>query len=54
MASHVIRQAVTMPIQYPLFIRNREELIYAQAVDSCHETVRFWPHRFAADERDNH
>ena len=49
----VIRLAVMMYIRYPLSLRQVEDLLFERGIDICHETVRFWWHRFGpmfADE----
>ena len=35
-----------MYIRFPLSLRNVEDLLHERGVDICHETVRFWWHRF--------
>jgi putative transposase len=44
-----------MYIRFPLSLRNVEDLLHERGIDICHETVRFWWHRFgpmfAADIR---
>lgn len=35
-----------MYIRFPLSLRNVEDLLHERGVDVCHETVRFWWHRF--------
>ncbi|MDI3334792.1 IS6 family transposase [Defluviimonas aestuarii] len=42
----IIRMAVMMYIRFPLSLRNVEDLLHERGVDICHETVRFWWHRF--------
>ncbi|MCT8328243.1 IS6 family transposase [Albidovulum sediminis] len=42
----IIRLAVMMYIRFPLSLRNVEDLLHERGVDICHETVRFWWHRF--------
>lgn len=42
----IIRLAVMLYIQFPLWLRNVEDLLHERGVDVCHETVRFWWHRF--------
>jgi putative transposase len=42
----IIRLAVMMYIRYPLSLRNVEDLLHERGIDICHETVRFWWHRF--------
>ncbi|MCV2870672.1 DDE-type integrase/transposase/recombinase, partial [Defluviimonas sp. WL0050] len=42
----IIRLAVMMYIRFPLWLRNVEDLLHERGVDICHETVRFWWHRF--------
>jgi hypothetical protein len=33
-------------IRFPLSLRNVEDLLQERGIDICHETVRFWWHRF--------
>ena len=42
----IIRLAVMMYVRFPLSLRNVEDLLHERGVDICHETVRFWWHRF--------
>ena len=35
-----------MYIRFPLSLRNVEDLLHERVIDICHETVRFWWHRF--------
>jgi putative transposase len=42
----IIRLAVMMYIRFPLSLRNVEDLLNERGIDICHETVRFWWHRF--------
>ncbi len=42
----VIRLAVMMYVRYPLSLRQVEDLLFERGIDVCHETVRFWWHRF--------
>ena len=42
----IIRLAVMMYIRFPLSHRNVEDLLHDRGIDICHETVRFWWHRF--------
>lgn len=42
----IIRLAVMMYIRFPLSLRNVKDLLHERGVDVCHETVRFWWHRF--------
>ena len=42
----VIRLAVMMYVRFPLSLRNVEDLLHERGIDICHETVRFWWHRF--------
>ena len=42
----VIRLAVMMYIRYPLSLRQVEDIMFERGVDICHETVRYWWHRF--------
>ena len=45
-SAEVIRLAVMSYIQFPLSLRNIEDLLHERRIDICHETVRFWWHRF--------
>jgi putative transposase len=45
-SAEIIRLAVMMYIRFPLSLRNVEDLLHERGVDICHETVRFWWHRF--------
>ncbi len=51
----VIRLAVMMYVNYPLSLRNVEDLLSERGIDICHETIRHWWNRFgplfAADIR---
>ena len=51
----VIRLVVMMYVQFPLSLRNVEDLLFERGIDICHETVRTWWNRFgpmfAADIR---
>ena len=42
----VIRLAVMMYIRYPLSLRQVEDIMFECGIDICHETVRYWWHRF--------
>jgi putative transposase len=42
----VIRLVVMMYAQYPLSLRNVEDLLAERGIDISHETVRFWWNRF--------
>jgi len=42
----IIRLAVMMYIRFPLSLRNVEDLLHERGIEICHETVRFWWHRF--------
>ena len=35
-----------MYVEYPLSLRNGEDLLYERGIDICHETVRLWWRRF--------
>lgn len=35
-----------MYIRFPLSLRNVKDLLHERGIDICHETVRFWWHRF--------
>jgi len=41
-----IRLPVMLYVCFPLSLRNVEGLLHERGVDICHETVRFWWHRF--------
>nr|WP_240654794.1 hypothetical protein [Croceicoccus ponticola] len=47
--------AVMLYVQYPLSLRNIEDLLFKYGIGICHETVRLWWNRFepmlAADIR---
>jgi putative transposase len=45
-SEEIIRLAVMMYIRFPLSLRNVEDLLHERGVDICHETVRYWWHRF--------
>ena len=45
-SSEIIRLAVMMYIRFALSLRNVEDLLHERGIDICHETVRFWWHRF--------
>ena len=40
-----------MYVRFPLSLRNVEDLLFERGIDLCHETVRLWWNRFAADIR---
>jgi putative transposase len=42
----IIRLAVMLYVRFPLSLRNVEDLLHERGVDSSHETVRYWWHRF--------
>lgn len=42
----IICLAVMLYIRFPLSLRNVEDLLHERGIDICHETVRFWWHRF--------
>ena len=42
----VIRLAIMMYIRFPLSLRNVEDLLLERGIDICHETIRYWWHRF--------
>ncbi len=42
----IIRLAVMMYTRFPLSLRNVEDLLHERGIEICHETVRFWRHRF--------
>jgi putative transposase len=42
----IIHLALTMYIRFPLSLLNGEDLLHERGIDICHETVRFWRHRF--------
>jgi putative transposase len=43
----IIRLVVMMYVQYPLSLRNVEDLLAKRGIDISHETVRFWWNRFS-------
>ena len=45
-SAEVIRLAVMMYIRYPLSLRQVEDIM--RGIDICHETVRYWWHRFGS------
>lgn len=42
----IIRLAVMLHVQFPLWLRKVEDLLHERGVDVSHETVRYWWHRF--------
>jgi putative transposase len=38
----VIRLTVLLSSRYPPSLRQAEDLLFARAIDICHETVRLW------------
>ena len=42
----IICLAAMMYTRFPLSLRNVEDLLHERGIDICHETVRFWWHRF--------
>jgi transposase-like protein len=42
----VIRLVVMMYVQFPLSLRNVEDMLFERGIDICHETVRLWWNRF--------
>ena len=42
----IIRLAVMLYIRFPLSLRNVEDLLHERGIDTSHETVRYWWHRF--------
>ena len=42
----IIRLAVMLYVRFPLSLRNVKNLLHERGVDICHETVRFWWHKF--------
>lgn len=42
----IIRLAVMLYIRFPLSLRNVEDVLHERRIDICHETVRYWWHRF--------
>lgn len=42
----IIRLAVMMYTQFPLLLRNVEDLLRERGIDISHETIRFWWNRF--------
>ena len=47
----VSRLAVMMYIRYPLSLRQVEDIMFERGIDICHETVRYWWHRFGPIRR---
>jgi putative transposase len=45
-SEEIIRLAVMMYIRFPLSLRKLEDLLHERGIDICHETVRYWWHRF--------
>jgi len=42
----IIRLAVMMYVQFPLSLKNVEDLLHERGIEISHETVRFWWNRF--------
>jgi putative transposase len=42
----IIRLAVMMYVQFPLSLRNVEDLLHERGINISHETIRFWWSRF--------
>ena len=42
----IIRLAVMLYVQFPLSLRNVEDLLHERGIDVSHEAVRFWWYRF--------
>jgi putative transposase len=42
----IIRLAVMLYVQFPLALRNVEDLLRERGIYICHETVRYWWNRF--------
>lgn len=42
----IIRLAVMFYIQFPLSLRNVEDLLHERGIEISHETVRYWWNRF--------
>jgi putative transposase len=42
----IIRLAVMLYVQFPLSLRNVEDLLHERGIDVCHESVRNWWNRF--------
>ena len=42
----IIRLAAIMYIQFPLSLRNVEDLLHEHSIDICHVTVRYWWNKF--------
>jgi len=42
----IISLAVMMDVQFPLSLRNVEDLLHERGIEISHETVRFWWNRF--------
>jgi putative transposase len=44
--SSSLNLAVILYVRFPLSLRNVEDLLHERGIDTSHETVRFWWHRF--------
>jgi hypothetical protein len=44
--TEIIRLAVIIYIRFQLSLRNVEDLLHERGIVICHETVRYWWHRF--------
>ena len=42
----IIRLAVMLYVQFPLSLRNVEDLLHERGIDVSHKAVRYWWHRF--------
>jgi len=42
----IISLAVMMYVQFPLSLRNFEDVLHERGIEISHETVRFWRNRF--------
>ena len=42
----IIHLAVMMYVQFPLSLRNVEDLLHERGIEISHKTVRFWSNRF--------
>jgi len=45
-STEIIRVTVMLCVQFPLSLRNVEDLLYEREIDISHETVHFWCNRF--------
>ncbi len=45
-SSKIIRLAVMLKVQFPLSLRNVEDLLRERGIEVSHETIQFWRNRF--------